>query len=423
MRQAGIAAVVMAVVAMLSTCRGPDSPVCPSGKTVCSAGFQCIVITGVDWCVKATCGNGRLDPGEGCDDGNNSPGDGCSSDCHAEICGNGIVDIREGCDDGNTVSGDGCSFDCRVERCGNGVIDLKEQCDDNNTNNDDDCPWTCKTAYCGDGYINDAGTPDGGHKEYCDDQGESAQCNSDCTPSRCGDSITNISSGEQCDRGGVDTPTCNFDCTSAACGDGYANRDAGEDCDTAGNSATCDSDCTIPVCGDGLRNGSAGEQCDDGNTVTETMCSYGARTCQACNSTCQTINLTGPYCGDGATDPLPGGGVEACDDGNNVDETSCPYGVSTCQGCNSTCSAVLNVTGYCGDGIVNGAEACDDGNNVACGTCNATCTGTQPGRDCTGGVGCMQDLDCIPSLFCAFWGPVTTGTCMAPIGRPPAPPL
>ena len=40
----------------------------------------------------------------------------------------------------------------------------------------------------------------------------------------------------------------------------------GEDCDDGGESATCNQDCTTSVCGDGKLNVTAGEQCDDGNT-------------------------------------------------------------------------------------------------------------------------------------------------------------
>ena len=70
-------------------------------------------------------------------------------------------------------------------------------------------------------------------------------------------------------------------------------------------------------------------------------------------------------CGDGARN-----GAEACDDGNNVTETNCPYGSASCMACNASCTAPLSLTGgYCGDGVVNGGEVCD-------GTpgCSAMCT-------------------------------------------------
>jgi cysteine-rich repeat protein len=64
-------------------------------------------------CIRLTCGNARVDPGEVCDDGNSRSGDGCPADC-SEPCGDGVLDLGEVCDDGNRVDGDGCSVDCSV---------------------------------------------------------------------------------------------------------------------------------------------------------------------------------------------------------------------------------------------------------------------------------------------------------------------
>ena len=36
------------------------------------------------------------------------------------------------------------------------------------------------------------------------------------------------------------------------CGNGILNISAGEECDDGGESATCDSDCTHVICGDGI---------------------------------------------------------------------------------------------------------------------------------------------------------------------------
>ena len=70
---------------------------------------------------KQACGNGKFDPGEGCDDGNTVSGDDCSSSCAVEddwppcglgdctnrtMCGNQVLTANETCDDGNTLSGD-----------------------------------------------------------------------------------------------------------------------------------------------------------------------------------------------------------------------------------------------------------------------------------------------------------------------------
>ena len=51
------------------------------------------------------------------------------------------------------------------------------------------------------------------------------------------------------------------------------NTTAGEDCDDGGETASCDVDCTIVECGDRTLNTSAGEECDDGNTVGADGCS------------------------------------------------------------------------------------------------------------------------------------------------------
>jgi formylglycine-generating enzyme required for sulfatase activity len=69
----------------------------------------------------------------------------------------------------------------------------------------------------------------------------------------CGDGVQNALAGELCDDGG-ESAGCDVDCTPSACGDGVANAAAGEQCDDAGDSARCDGDCTLPVCGDGYRN-------------------------------------------------------------------------------------------------------------------------------------------------------------------------
>jgi choice-of-anchor B domain-containing protein len=84
----------------------------------------------------------------------------------------------------------------------------------------------------------------------------------DGTEPVCGDGALGF--GEFCDDAG-ESATCDADCTLAVCGDGHANVSAGEECDAAGSSAACDADCTLPLCGDGLLNIAAGEECDDGN--------------------------------------------------------------------------------------------------------------------------------------------------------------
>ncbi len=55
------------------------------------------------------------------------------------------------------------------------------------------------------------------------------------------------------------------------CGDGITEQ--GEECDDAGESATCDFDCTVPLCGDSTLNITSGEECDDGETTDGDGCS------------------------------------------------------------------------------------------------------------------------------------------------------
>jgi cysteine-rich repeat protein len=94
--------------------------------------------------------------------------------------------------------------------------------------------------------------------------------------SSCGDHNVDAGEGEQCDDGG-ESATCDPDCSMALCGDGYVNKTAGEACDDMTDSPFCDLDCTLPKCGDGHLNQAAGEQCDDGNTTSGDGCSA---TCQ-----------------------------------------------------------------------------------------------------------------------------------------------
>lgn len=90
-------------------------------------------------------------------------------------------------------------------------------------------------ASCGDGLVQ-------ADVEDCDDEGESAVCNVDCTASLCGDGKLNLSADEACD-------------------DGNELNDDG-----------CVAECVLPTCGDGFVH--AGEEaCDDGNLVDGDGCS------------------------------------------------------------------------------------------------------------------------------------------------------
>ncbi len=61
-----------------------------------------------------------------------------------------------------------------------------------------------------------------------------------------------------------------FTVVESYCGNGEI--DAGEECDDGGETATCDNDCTLVQCGDGTLNLTALEECDDGNTTDGDGC-------------------------------------------------------------------------------------------------------------------------------------------------------
>jgi hypothetical protein len=204
----------------------------------------------------------------------------CGGSC--EPCGNG-----QGC----AVAGDCSSGVCQSEvcispTCGNGSIEDGEACDD--AGESATCNVDCSIADCGDGVLNATAG------ETCDDAGESATCDIDCSVAACGDGVINVAASEGCDDSG-ETIVCNIDCTVAACGDGVLNVSAGETCDLGGNAATCDADCTAVSCGDGTFNPAAGEACDDaGETAT-------------CDADCSTVQ-----CGDGTINEAAG---EQCEGG------------------------------------------------------------------------------------------------------------
>lgn len=344
-------------------------------------------------CVAATCGDGFVQAGvELCDDGGDSMF--CDGDCTFPECGDGYVNAVAGetCEDENGVNTDACpdgvggtcqtavcgdtfvrtgvedcddggdsatcDGDCTFVACGDNYVNgaAGETCDDGNNNNRDACPTgvggTCVTAFCGDGFTWDQ---DGG-TEDCDTGGDSATCDSDCTPVVCGDLHVNTVAGEQCDDGdnGDNTDACVDSCVAATCGDGHVWAGM-EVCDRGGNHAECDGDCTLPACGDGYPNPAAGETCDDGNNNDNDNCPDNTGNCQTA------------FCGDGFVNNLQG--TEQCDPGNGLGNDS--------ASCDSDCTPVA-----CGDGYTNATagEDCDLGNAdpdagcVGLETCQANCT-------------------------------------------------
>jgi len=216
-----------------------------------------------------------VDCGGSCDPCDNGQGCMVAEDCSSGVCEGGV---------------------CLLPSCGNGSIEAGETCDDSGESAT--CNVDCTAAACGDGVLN------GAAGEACDDGEESATCNTDCTAAACGDTVLNVTAGEACDDG-AETAACNVDCTAAGCGDGVLNGAAGEACDDGGESAACDVDCTVVACGDGAFNPTAGEACDDGAESA------------ACDLDC-----TPAQCGDGTVNTTAG---EECEGGGAMCGANCLF--------------------------------------------------------------------------------------------------
>jgi|APSaa5957512535_1039671.scaffolds.fasta_scaffold01117_3 cysteine-rich repeat protein len=209
--------------------------------------------------------------------------------------------------------------------CGDGNVEGSEECDDSGETAS--CDANCTYVECGDGYKN---TKSG---EECDDGNVSDGdgCSSSCMLEGCGNGLTEGT--EQCDDGNTDNNDgCNSKCKDEVCGDGTIQSNNGEECDDGNESDGdgCDSTCLLEGCGNGTVD--SGEECDDGNTTNN----------DGCNSTCKD-----EVCGDGTIQSNSGEECDLADD--NSDN---PNGV-----CRTDCTLKA-----CGDGIVDDDEECDDGN-------------------------------------------------------------
>jgi len=137
-----------------------------------------------------TCGDGVLDPGEGCDEGaDNSSFAACTNACQPNVCGDGDVHLGvETCDEGEeNVDSGYCRSDCQLGTCGDGYLFAgQEACDAGDANDAGKyghCDEKCTINRCGDGEH------DADHEE-CDDGpnngtgmgGEQSQagCDVDC---------------------------------------------------------------------------------------------------------------------------------------------------------------------------------------------------------------------------------------------------
>lgn len=147
--------------------------------------------------------------------------------------------------------------------CVGEVTPVEEDCDAAHT--DEDC----------DGLVNESGPS--------------------CT---CGDG--DVSNAEECDDAG-ESAACDLDCTFPACGDGIFNMSV-EECDDGVQTAGCEVNCMLPACGDGTLNALAGEECEDGNTSSADPCS----------SLCQKQEVLALTSGENHNCAILTGGVVKC---------------------------------------------------------------------------------------------------------------
>jgi cysteine-rich repeat protein len=186
----------------------------------------------------ASCGDGTQDPGEQCDDGaNNSDQGACKLDCTPQACGDGFLGPGELCDDGDLDDTNLCTSTCTPAACGDGFVQPGEDCDDGDPDGLDACTAGCVQNICGDGILYTG-------VEACDDAGQSATCDGDCTAPECGDGDPNPAAGEACDDGNAsEVDACTTACEFPACGDGHVQP--GEACDDGGllNGDGCDAGC------------------------------------------------------------------------------------------------------------------------------------------------------------------------------------
>jgi cysteine-rich repeat protein len=258
----------------------------------------------------------------------------CSATCGWDVsgcvgtsaeCGNGVVEPGEGCDDGNHDNTDGCpdgvGGTCQPAQCGDGFVWAgNEGCDDGNAFNGDDCPdgvnGTCEWSSCGDGHVHS-------QNEDCD-PGSNPYCHADCR-GVCGDG--NLDLGfEVCDDGNnVDEGVCTADC-QGECGDGIV--DPGEVCD---GDPGCRLDCTWAVCGNGT--------CDCG-AETPSSCPSDCANAQSC---CGASGPVGSATNCSSTPGHPNG--QCCTDGLCVhymtdasEVLNYPAGIPNCGACGNNCA-------------------------------------------------------------------------------------
>ena len=350
----------------------------------------------------STCGNGIIEPGEGCDGADDNECIGlCQLDCSCPppVCGNDVQEVGEECDGTAAASCTGpCGDDCLCP-CSSGDVNFQRYVITDNKVVLKAKLDNSSGEYSGvdprDGFLTvlfDGETligfdlPDGspGWQNSRPDKGRykwKGELPSGLRAVRFVDRTSRdqtikvlVKAKDVAGAANLVESATNVQfiveqvCAAVGCGDAILDSSRGERCDGAGASPSCDADCSLVACGDGDVNSSAGEQCDDGDlfdgdgcdsNCTVTGCGNNIVTAgESCDdggdSASCDANCTVAHCGDFYANAAAG---EDCDEGG---ETAT---------CDVDCTFVS-----CGDGTTNttAGETCDDGGESA--TCDADCT-------------------------------------------------
>ncbi|MFT5358658.1 MAG: cysteine-rich repeat protein [Polyangiales bacterium] len=343
-----------------------------------------------------SCGDSEVNGEDECDDGNMTAMDGCSDTCTIEEgyvceedgaglssceigCGNGNVDGDDECDDANTTAGDGCSDTCTIEAgyvcdetaglsacelsCGDGDLNGDDECDDDNTTAGDGCSATCEIEAdfaCYDEPSICVASLASFMGEIEDTDTEWVRPNANCTPGSRTNRFEPFTYMNTTAAGQFVDILAMYDF------DGYVHVYTGA-VDPANTAAGC-------VGGDDDFNGAGGSFLEAvpvpaGSSITIVVSSFGSQP-SAPDNTFRVDVLASMYadCGDSSID-----GLEACDDGANVDGDGCSDVCTVeagfgCAGEPSTCEPSV-----CGNSMVEFGEVCDDGNLVGGDDCEADC--------------------------------------------------
>ncbi len=345
-----------------SDCAMQDCGGGPGTGACCCPDLTCVDAVSQADCLSADCayrGNGSgCTQGCPCDD-LPLPCDWCWLGTSAENnCSPEWYGTNDGCDCGCQWQDPDCGGGCNPV-CGDGTCE--PDCDEDCSS----CPQDCGPC-CGNGVIDDL--------EECDDVGESATCDADCTFVSCGDGTLNATAGEQCEpsaSGCCDT-ICHFELMGTPCSDDL-NACTDDVCDGAGICEHRGDDTND--CDDGAFCNGA-EYCDSGVCISPgDPCIGGGECHETCNEAEDNcFDLVGVPCGDGLTDCSD---QDTCDGAGNCNVNDLPPGTvcgdpsdtpcdnaDTCDG-TGTCLANHTPSGSsCDDGEpCNGVEACDGSGN------------------------------------------------------------